>query len=100
MINLDIAVSQPDDWAGRLAMQAMSQLRVGHRQQAAEGVFKALASRSMHASTWSNLAAYAMATGNVDAAIERAERALRYDPEHVDARVNLAGAVFAKGGRK
>lgn len=72
-------------------------MRAGNRAGAGEACLRALASKSSQASTWSNLSAFALMTGNLDAAQTRACRALQQAPDCVDAMVNLSAATFAKG---
>lgn len=94
---LDIDLASPEDWAGRLVLQAIGLLRAGNGPGAAEACQRALMANSRLASTWSNLAAFALMTGNMPAAATHAGRALRHDPGFVAALVNASAASFGAG---
>ena len=89
-ISLDIAVAPPLGEDGRKAADAIALLRRGDQASAIQLQREVVAARPDRATTWSNLAAFALLQGDVLAASEHARRALRHAPDCIEALVNLA----------
>ncbi len=89
-ISLDVAVSPPSGEDGRKAADAITLLRRGEREAATRLHLEAVAANPVQATTWSNLAAFALLRGDLAVASGHASRALRLAPDCVEALVNLA----------
>lgn len=89
-ISLDVAVSPPSGEDGRKAAGAIALLRRGEREAATRLHLEAVAANPVQATTWSNLAAFALLRGDTAVASGHASRALQLAPDCVEAMVNLA----------
>jgi Flp pilus assembly protein TadD len=95
-ITLDFVVSPPLDATGRKAAGALALLRRGEQESATRLYREAKAAHPVEATTWSNLAVFALLRGDLAAASAHARLALRQAPRCADALVNFALVRFAQ----
>lgn len=95
-IGLDYVVSPPLGEEGRKAAGAVALWRQGRQDAAIRLYREAKAANPAQATTWSNLAVFALLSGDLAAASGHARRALQQSPDCADALVNLALVRFAQ----
>lgn len=97
---LDVRVAESPEPMGQPVVEATRMLQRGDRAGAQRIHAQVLAALPRHPSTWSNLAALAVALGDAEAGRSHALRALSLDPRHLDAGVNFGVASWHMNQRR